>query len=142
MRDSLNNFIKNTNIPRFSLVFLLLVDGIFYIRWHLIPWCITLLRWLDRNRTGNTMVKWKRTKRQTTIYKTLHRKLKIEQHEPNKTWWWTQMLRNYCTHWMQCFIETIETIEQLIGTTRNKITADRNKQIKRNILWEQCETRK
>jgi len=28
------------------------------------------------------MEKGKRTKRQTTIYKTLHRKLKIEQYEP------------------------------------------------------------
>jgi hypothetical protein len=31
------------------------------------------------------MAKRKRTKGQTTIYKTLHRKLKIEQHEPTKT---------------------------------------------------------
>jgi len=29
------------------------------------------------------MAKRKRTKGQTTIYKTLHRKLKIEQHEPH-----------------------------------------------------------
>jgi hypothetical protein len=29
------------------------------------------------------MTKRKRTKQQTTIYKTLHRKLKIEQHEPH-----------------------------------------------------------
>jgi len=29
------------------------------------------------------MVKWKRTKGQTTIYKTLHIKLKIEQNEPH-----------------------------------------------------------
>jgi len=29
------------------------------------------------------MTKWKRAKGQTTIYKTLLRKLKIEQHEPN-----------------------------------------------------------
>jgi hypothetical protein len=32
-------------------------------------------------RTDNIMEKRKRTKGQTTIYKTLHRKLKIEQHE-------------------------------------------------------------
>jgi hypothetical protein len=32
----------------------------------------------------NTMTKRKRTKRQATIYKTLHRKLKMEQHEPTK----------------------------------------------------------
>ena len=36
---------------------------------------------VDR-RTDNTMVKRTRTKGQTTIYKILHRKLKIEQHEP------------------------------------------------------------
>jgi hypothetical protein len=29
----------------------------------------------------STTAKWKRAKGQTTIYKTLHRKLKIEQHE-------------------------------------------------------------
>jgi len=27
-------------------------------------------------RTGNTLTRWKRTKRQTVIHKTLHRKLK------------------------------------------------------------------
>jgi len=32
--------------------------------------------------TDNAMVKRKWTKGQTTIYETLHRKLKIEQHEP------------------------------------------------------------
>ena len=34
--------------------------------------------------TDNTMVKRKRTKGQTMIYKTLHRKLTIEQHETHK----------------------------------------------------------
>jgi len=33
--------------------------------------------------TNNTMTKRKVTKRQTMIYKTLHRKLKIEQHKPH-----------------------------------------------------------
>ena len=32
----------------------------------------------------NTMAKRKRTKGQATIYKALHRKLKMEQHEPTK----------------------------------------------------------
>ena len=36
---------------------------------------------VKRKRTDNIMVKRKRTRGQTTIYKTLHRKLKIEQHE-------------------------------------------------------------
>jgi hypothetical protein len=36
---------------------------------------------VNPNETDNTMAKTKRTKGQTTIYKTLHRKLKIEQQE-------------------------------------------------------------
>jgi hypothetical protein len=35
----------------------------------------------SRIRTDNTMANGKRTKGQKRIYKTLHRKLKIEQHE-------------------------------------------------------------
>jgi hypothetical protein len=35
-----------------------------------------------RRRTDNTMNKRRRTKGQTMIYKTLHRKLKMNQHEP------------------------------------------------------------
>jgi hypothetical protein len=34
--------------------------------------------------TENIIAKRKRTKGQTMIYKTLHRKLKMEQHEPHK----------------------------------------------------------
>jgi hypothetical protein len=37
-----------------------------------------------RRRTDKTMIKTKRTKGQNTIYKTLHRKLKIEQHRKLK----------------------------------------------------------
>jgi len=37
----------------------------------------------DNTMTDNTMAKRKKEKGQTTIYKTLHRKLKIKQHEPN-----------------------------------------------------------
>jgi len=40
------------------------------------------------------MVKGKGTKGQTTIYKTLHRKLEIEQHEHHKKRGWTQVFRN------------------------------------------------
>jgi hypothetical protein len=36
---------------------------------------------INRRRTGNTMTKRKKTKEQTIIYKTLHRKLQIDQHE-------------------------------------------------------------
>jgi hypothetical protein len=36
-----------------------------------------------RRRTDNTIAKRKSTKWQTTIYKTLHRKLKIKQREPH-----------------------------------------------------------
>ena len=39
-----------------------------------------MLRW----KIDNTKVKVKRTKIQTMIYKTLHRKLKIAQHEPTE----------------------------------------------------------
>jgi hypothetical protein len=38
---------------------------------------------INRRRTDNTMAKGKTTKGQTTIYKTLHRKLKVEHHEPH-----------------------------------------------------------
>jgi hypothetical protein len=44
-------------------------------------------------RTGNTMARRKRTKGQETIYITLHRKLKIEHHEPTKHRGRTQVLR-------------------------------------------------
>jgi len=36
-----------------------------------------------KRRTDNTMVNRKKTKGQTTIYKTLHRQLKTEQNEPH-----------------------------------------------------------
>jgi len=36
-----------------------------------------------RRRTDNTMANRKRTKGQTTIYKTQHRNLEIDQHVPN-----------------------------------------------------------
>ena len=39
------------------------------------------LNWM---RTVNTMTKGKRTKRQIMMYKILHRKLKIDLHEPHK----------------------------------------------------------
>jgi hypothetical protein len=35
-------------------------------------------------RTYDTMVKWKKTKGQTTIYKTPHKKVRIGQQEPTK----------------------------------------------------------
>ena len=41
------------------------------------------IRSVNRRRTDNTMAKRKRTKGQITIYKVLHRKQKIEQHEPH-----------------------------------------------------------
>ena len=42
-----------------------------------------VIRKHNRRRTYNTMGKRKRTKGQTTIYKTLHIKLKIEHHKPH-----------------------------------------------------------
>jgi hypothetical protein len=41
----------------------------------------------------NEQYKRKRTKGQMMIYKTLHRKLKIEQHKPYKNRGWTRVLR-------------------------------------------------
>ena len=38
-------------------------------------------QWSTNRRTNSTMDKRKKTKGQTMIYNTLHRKLKIEQHE-------------------------------------------------------------
>ena len=42
-----------------------------------------IIRNVHRRNTDNTVAKSRRTKGQTTIYKTLHGKLKIEQHESN-----------------------------------------------------------
>jgi len=42
-----------------------------------------VIKAVNRRRTDNIMVKIKITQEQTMIYKTLHRKLKIEQHEPH-----------------------------------------------------------
>ena len=41
---------------------------------------------VNRRRTDNTVVNRKRTEGHTTICKTLHRKLKIEQHELIENW--------------------------------------------------------
>jgi hypothetical protein len=43
-------------------------------------WLVGLWRLTPLSSADNTMAKRKRTKGQTTVYKTLHRKLKIEQH--------------------------------------------------------------
>ena len=65
---------------------------------HLVPtfllWiCKTKLKFpkviseaVNRGRPDNTMAIRNMTKVQSMIYKTLHRKLKIDQHEPIKTW--------------------------------------------------------
>ena len=56
-------------------------------------------------RTGNAIAKRKRTTGQNMMYKSLHIKLKIEQHEPSKNWERTRVLRksvqfllHMCTH--------------------------------------------
>ena len=48
---------------------------------------------MNQRKTDNTMVKRKRTKGLIIIYKTLQRKLKIEQHEHHWNRVWTQVLR-------------------------------------------------
>ena len=53
---------------------------------------------VNRSRKDNTMVKRKRSKGQTMIYKTLHRVLKIEQYEPHyKPWvpWVNSSVSNF-----------------------------------------------
>jgi hypothetical protein len=52
--------------------------------------------------TGNAIAKRKRTTGQTMMYKLLHIKLKIEQHEPKKNWERTQVLSRSVT-----FISTV-----------------------------------
>ena len=47
---------------------------------NVIKWVINTV---NRRRADNTMAKRKSAKGQTTINKTLHRKVQIEQHEPN-----------------------------------------------------------
>jgi len=47
----------------------------------------------NQRKSDNAMVKGKRTKWQTIIYKILHRKLKIERYELYKNRWWTRILR-------------------------------------------------
>jgi hypothetical protein len=49
-----------------------------------------MVKWKKDKRTDNTMVKWKKDKRTKTTNNTLHRKLKIEQHENRE---WTQVIR-------------------------------------------------
>jgi hypothetical protein len=49
---------------------------------------ISKVQWegVNGRRTYDTMVKWKKTKGQTTIYKTPHKKVRIGQQEPTKNW--------------------------------------------------------
>jgi len=42
-----------------------------------------IIKTASRRRTDNALAKRKGTKGQTTIFKPLHRKIKIEQHEPH-----------------------------------------------------------
>jgi len=46
-----------------------------------------------RRRTDNTMAKRKRSKGHTLVYKTLHRKLEMEQYVLHKTRRWTQVIQ-------------------------------------------------
>ena len=58
---------------------------------------------VNQKRTDNAMAKRKRTTGQTMMYKLLHIKLKIEQHEPSKNWEGTQVLsRRVCSACFTC----------------------------------------
>jgi hypothetical protein len=48
---------------------------------------------VNQRRTGNAIAKRKKTTGQTMMYKLLHIKLKIEQHEPSKNWEGTQVIQ-------------------------------------------------
>jgi hypothetical protein len=50
---------------------------------------------VNRKMTDNKTAKRKRTNGQTMIYKVLHRKLKIEQHDPYYEREWIQVIREY-----------------------------------------------
>ena len=54
-----------------------------------------LLESVNRRRTDNTMAKRKMTKGQPTIYKTLHEKLIIEQHEPHQNMFLMALRNSY-----------------------------------------------
>jgi len=41
---------------------------------------------VNQRRPDNTMIKRKKTKRHTMVHKTLHRILKVKQHEPHQKW--------------------------------------------------------
>jgi hypothetical protein len=64
----------------------------------------------------------KETKGQNMIYKTLYRKLKIEQHEPNmnptKNRWWSQVLKVYIVCWL---LEKIKNVTVLFKYARGDI---------------------
>ena len=68
--------------------------------------------------TDNTMAKRKRTKGQIMIYKTLHRKQRIEQHEHD--WGWTPV---NTFSYECCITYTIETpVKQLVHTQVNNLS--------------------
>jgi Mg2+/citrate symporter len=64
----------------------------------------------------------KETKGQNMIYKTLHRKLKIEQNEPNmnptKNRWWSQVLKVCIVCWL---LEKIKNVTVLFKYARGDI---------------------
>ena len=57
-------------------------------------WRYETEKWEEANRRAdNTLANRKKTKEQTVIYITLHRKLSTEWHEPTKTIGWTEVLQ-------------------------------------------------
>ena len=57
-----------------------------YIIWKCLNIPKRVPRSVNRRRTDKAITKRKRTKGPTTIYKTLYRQLKTEQHEHTKNW--------------------------------------------------------
>ena len=75
----------------------------------------------SRESTGKQLIQWPKEKGHIIIYKTLHRKLKIEAHEPHKNPGWIELCRLYRFHrWNKdCYRSTINDTNILYRMTNN-----------------------
>jgi len=86
---------KNVDIKFGSVDFGGIADLVFIVYYTHTTLCVRRVwryqRGYQNSQIEGLTTQWpkKKTKGQTTIYKTLHRKLKIEQHEPHKKREWT-----------------------------------------------------
>ena len=77
---------------------------------------------VNHRTTDNVMAKWKGQLKQTMIYKTLHRKLKIEQQKPNYKPGINSSAPELCSHcgWVICQT-SVRTQKKPITDTKNNI---------------------